>query len=384
MAAPLRRIRLEALTSFCIRAMRAAGLTEEHARTSTEVLVTTDTWGTYTHGTKQLRGLLKNFRDGTMDLHGATELIAEGPSWARFDGHRAMPMVTSTLAMRTAMDKARATGTAAVGVCNSGHFGAAGYYANMAALGNMIGLSMCNVDPGVAAPGSRGPVLGTNPLSYAVPAEDGTTVFLDIATSVVAAGKVFAAQAAGTGIPEGWLIDKDGLPTTDPRGYPQAGALLPMAGHKGYGIALMIEILTGVLKRRAFGREVVSWVKDGKPVNQSFSFVVIDIGAFMPVDRFIAGSRTWRGRSTTPRRPGEPSGSTSRARRSGRTAHTRCARGCPCPPTWWRTSKGWPRTIPSTLRSCTLPDGRGRGAAAWVMQDRPPVTPPTCRRYCRC
>ena len=281
------KVRVEALTSFCIRAMRAAGLPEEHARTSAEVLVTTDTWGTYTHGTKQLRGLLKNFRDGTMDLHGETELIAEGPSWARFDGHRAMPMVTSTLAMRTAMDKARTTGTAAVGVCNSGHFGAAGYYANLAALGNMIGLSMCNVDPGVAAPGSRVPVLGTNPLSYAAPAGDGTTVFLDIATSVVAAGKVYAAQAAGTGIPEGWLIDKDGLPTTDPRGYPQAGALLPMAGHKGYGIALMIEILTGVLNGGAFGREVVSWVKDGKPVNQSFSFVVIDIAAFMPVDRFI-------------------------------------------------------------------------------------------------
>jgi ureidoglycolate dehydrogenase (NAD+) len=282
------RVRVEALTSFCVRAMRAAGLSEEQARTSAEVLVTTDTWGTHTHGTKQLRGLLKNFRDGTMDLHGTTELLAEGPSWARFDGHRAMPMVTSTIAMRAAMDKARATGTAAVGVCNSGHFGAAGYYANMAAHGNMIGISMCNVDPGVAAPGSAVAVLGTNPLSYAVPAGDGTTVFLDIATSVVAAGKVYAAQAAGTGIPEGWLIDKDGLPTTDPRGYPAIGALLPMAGHKGYGIALMIEILTGVLNGGAFGKDVVSWVKDGKPVNQSFSFIVIDIGAFMPVDRFVS------------------------------------------------------------------------------------------------
>ncbi len=100
----------------------------------------------------------------------------------------------------------------------------------------MIGISMCNVDPGVAVPGSRGPVLGTNPLAYAVPAGKERPVFLDIATSVVAAGKVYAAQAAGKPIPEGWLIDADGLPTTDPAGYPRVGALMPMAGHKGYGI----------------------------------------------------------------------------------------------------------------------------------------------------
>ena len=282
------RIRIQDLEKICLDAMKKAGMSEEDARITADVLVTTDTWGVYTHGTKQLRPLLKNFRDGKMDLAAAAELVAQGPAWALYDGHKSMPMVTSRRAMSTAVEKARAAGIAWVGVRNSGHFGAAGYYANMAAREGMLGISMCNVDPGVAVPGSRGPVLGTNPIAYAVPTGHGKPVFLDIATSVVAAGKVYAAQAAGKPIPEGWLVDKDGLPTTDPTGYPLLGALLPMAGHKGYGIALMIEILTGVLCGGAFGRDVVSWVNGPEPVNQSLAFMAIDVSLGMPREQFEA------------------------------------------------------------------------------------------------
>jgi ureidoglycolate dehydrogenase (NAD+) len=196
-------------------------------------------------------------------------------------------MLSACIAMATAVQKARATGIAYSVVRDSGHFGAAGYYANMAAQEGMVGLCMCNVDPGVAAPGSRGPVLGTNPFSYAVPAGKGKTVFLDIATSVVAASKIYAARATGKPIPEGWVVDKDGLPTTDASSYPQVGALLPMAGHKGYGIALMVEILTGVMSGGQFGNGVTSWVFGPAPVNQSLSFIAIDVGAFMPRADFV-------------------------------------------------------------------------------------------------
>jgi ureidoglycolate dehydrogenase (NAD+) len=269
------------LERLCRDALAKAGVGLEEARMTADVLVTTDTWGVHTHGTKQLRGLLKNFRDGKMTLGASAELVAQGASWALFDGHRALPMPASQLAMRTAMEKARSTGIAIAGMRNSGHFGAAGYYAVMAARQGMIGLAMCNVDPGVAAPGSRGPVLGTNPLAWAAPTGNDRPLFLDIATSVVAAGKVYQAQAAGKAVPEGWLIDGDGLPTTDPTGYPLRGALLPMAGHKGYGISLLIEILTGVLSGGAFGNDVVSWVRGQTPVNQSLSFIAVDAGAFM-------------------------------------------------------------------------------------------------------
>ena len=280
-------IQIKQLESFCVAAMRKAGMDPETAAVTSEVLVTTDTWGTYTHGTKQLRGLLQNYRVGRMNLKAKPVLTGEGPGWAAFDGHHSMPMPTSVLAMRTAIGKAKNTGIAISTVCNSGHYGAAGYYAWMATQADMIGLSFTNVDPGVAVPGSRGPVLGTNPMAYAVPAGEELPVMLDIATSVTAASKVFALRDTGCPIPEGWIVDSEGQPTTDPAGFPQVGALLPMAGHKGYGIALLVEILTGVLGGGAFGGDVISWVV-GKPapVNQSHTFIAVNVGAFEPIAEF--------------------------------------------------------------------------------------------------
>jgi ureidoglycolate dehydrogenase (NAD+) len=281
------RVSREQLERFCVEAMRRAGMTEADAATTADVLVTTDTWGTHTHGTKQLRNLLKNLRDGRMDVKAHAELVGEGAGWARFDGHASMPMPTSVQAMQAAIGKAQNTGIAISTVNNSGHYGAAGYYAWMATRKDMIGLSFTNVDPGVAVPGSRGSVLGTNPLAYAVPAGQEHPIILDIATSVVAASKIYALRQLGKPLPEGWITDGDGLPTTDPGQYPLAGALLPMAGHKGYGIGLLVEVLTGVLGGGAFGSDVRSWVfGDAEPVNQSHTFIAIHVGAFEPVAEF--------------------------------------------------------------------------------------------------
>lgn len=281
------RVSREQLEGFCVEAMRRAGMTEEDTRMAADVLVTTDTWGTHTHGTKQLRNLMKNFREGRMDIKTRAELVGEGPGWARFDGHASMPMPTAVRAMETAVAKAKNTGIAISTVCNSGHYGAAGYYAWLATTHDMIGLSFSNVDPGVAAPGSRGSVLGTNPLAYAVPAGKEHPVMMDIATSVVAASKIYALRQLGKPLPEGWIVDGDGLPTTDPGNYPLAGALLPMAGHKGYGIGLMVELLTGVLAGGAFGRDVRSWVfGDALPVNQSHTFIAINVSVFEPIEEF--------------------------------------------------------------------------------------------------
>ncbi|MDD5705298.1 MAG: Ldh family oxidoreductase [Kiritimatiellae bacterium] len=164
------RIPASDVKAFCVAAMRKAGMATEDAETTADVLVTTDTWGVHTHGTKHLRQLLKNFRDGRMDVTARAELTGEGPGWAHFDGHHTMPMRTLVLAMQTAVNKARQTGIAVSTVRNSGHYGAVGYYAYLAARQDMIGMSLTNVYPGVAAPGSRGAVLGTNPLAYAIPA----------------------------------------------------------------------------------------------------------------------------------------------------------------------------------------------------------------------
>jgi LDH2 family malate/lactate/ureidoglycolate dehydrogenase len=224
-----------------------------------------------------------------MDPVAAPEIIHEGPAWAIVDGHYAMAMVTSCLAMDIAITKAKSSGIGYVGVKNSNHFGAAGYYPNMAVKKDMIGLSMTNTNPLVAVPGGKTAVLGTNPFSYAVPAGQEKPIFLDIATSVVAASKVITAKAVGKKIPDNWLVDGDGVPTTDPGNYPNVGALLPMAGHKGYGLSLMIEILSAVLTGADLMSDVKLWLEDHLgPLNQGHAFIAIDVGAIIPIDQFKA------------------------------------------------------------------------------------------------
>ena len=282
-----RRVSPPALEAYCIEAMRRAGWRDEDAQTTARVLVTTDTMGVYTHGSKQLRTLLKYHRSGRMDATATPEVVSEGPSWALIDGKEGVPMTVATMGMNLAIEKARTTGMAYVGAKRSSHFGAAGYYANLAAEQGMIGLAMCNVDPCQTVPGARGTVLGTNPIAYAVPAGEERTVLLDIATSAVAASKVFAARALGKPVPENWLVDDLGRPTTDPSEYPEKGALLPMAGHKGYGIALLVEILTGALTGAGMAGQVGSWVQDQpNPTGQGFAFLAIDVGVTMPASLF--------------------------------------------------------------------------------------------------
>ncbi len=282
------RITPEELTEFCVASMMQTGLSEEDARISAEVLVKTDTWGIHTHGTKQLRFLMKNFRSRRLLTEAKPEIVRDGASWALVDGCYAMPMVTATMAMQLAIDKARETGSAIVGVRHSSHFGAAGYYASMAAEADMIGLSMCNVEPYMTVPGAKGRVLGTNPIAYAVPAGKEPPILFDIATSAVAVSKIFAARTLGKEIPPSWMVDASGEPTTDPNEVDD-GALLPMAAHKGYGFALFAEIMSAVLTGAAMLDEVQSWVWDvEEPSNQGHVFVVFNPAGFLPIEMFKA------------------------------------------------------------------------------------------------
>ena len=263
------------------------GMSDEGAKTTADVLVTTDLWGINTHGSKQLRLLLRNVREGGISAEAIPEIATEGPAWAMVDGNFAMPMVTSTMAMRLAVTKACKTGIGYVGVRRSSHFGAAGYYANMAAEAGMIGLSMSNVDPCMAATGGTSAALGTNPIAYAVPAGAQYPVILDVATSVGAVSKVFAAKTLGKQTSPGWLLDKDGLPTTDPDDYLDGGVILPFAGHKGYGFAVLAEVLSAVLTGAMFTLDVKCWVHDFSiPVNEGHAFFAIDIGQMMEIDAF--------------------------------------------------------------------------------------------------
>jgi len=280
-------VKPEDLTAFCLAVLRQVGVNEADAQLTADALVTTDTLGTFTHGTRQLRGLIKNVRDGRLNPSAAETLVSEGPAWAMLDAHYAMPPAVAHRAMQRAMAKARACGVGYVGVRHTSHFGAAGYYARLAAAEDLLGIAMCNVDPVMTVTGAAAKVIGTNPIAWAAPAGEEPIVFLDIATSRVAATKVFAAKAMGKSVPDTWLIDDNGLPTTDPSRFPKEGALLPLADYKGYGLAVLVEVLGGALTGAALLSGVVSWASDSREkVNQGHAFIAFDIGAMMPLAEF--------------------------------------------------------------------------------------------------
>lgn len=282
-----KRVFPDHLERYCADAMTRAGVSAEDAAVSARVLATTDSWGVHTHGTRQIRPLMKNVRDGRIDAKARPTILREGPAFAIVDGNHALPFVTSCFAMSAAIRKAEAAGIAYAGVTHSSHFGAAGYYATMALKHDMIGMAMTNTDPWMTVPGGKGPVMGTNPIAYAVPAGSERPVFLDIATSSVAVTKILAAKALGKKLPERWLTDERGMPTDDPSGYPEQGALLPMAGHKGYGLAVLVESLTAILTGAAFLSGVKCWLFDiPDRANQGHAFVAINAGVMMPLAEF--------------------------------------------------------------------------------------------------
>ena len=282
------RISADKLHAFCMEALRTAGVSEAHATIVSDTLVTTDTWGTFTHGTKLLRDYIRRVRGGGLRTDAEPQVVASGPAWSIVDGNSCLGHVTSSFAMQDAVQRAKKCGIAYVGVKNSCHFGAAGYYAWLAAKEGLIGVAMANDIPSVAAAGSRGSVTGSNPFAYAVPNTKGDPLLLDMAISTVAGGKVYAAYQRGEPIPDNWLLDSEGRPTTDSSLYPANGSLTPMANYKGYGIALLIETLSGLLTGAAMTWQVGSWISSdpSKPTEHGAAFLAIDIATFMPAGQF--------------------------------------------------------------------------------------------------
>lgn len=284
-----KKIRLSDLKDFCAQSLVKAGMSEKDARITAEVLAETDAYGTHSHGTANLANYVKKAKAGGLDIHAEPEVIKDGPAFAILDGKNAMGMVPAYMGMDLACQKAKTAGIGIVTVRNSTHFGAAGYYANMAALRGMVGIAMSNVDPNMTVPGARGMLIGNNPLAYAAPSNEKPTVFLDIALSNVASLKVVKARKEGKSIPSTWIVDKDGIATTDPSHYPEEGAMQPMAAHKGYGLAVMVEILTGGLSGGAMSMldNIVSWLFElDEPNRVCHTFIAIDVEQFVGIEVF--------------------------------------------------------------------------------------------------
>jgi LDH2 family malate/lactate/ureidoglycolate dehydrogenase len=275
------------LVEFGVKTLIRYGLSNEDAEITAQVLAETDAFGTYSHGMKNLRLYIEKIKTGGLDPKARLSVINEGPAFAIIDAKDSIGMVASYIGMKKAIELAQKSGIGFTGVKNSCHFGAAGFYSNMAAKKGMIGLAMGNTDRNMAVPGGKGMVIGNSPFSYAVPAKKHYPVFLDIAMSATAALKINQAKKEKKPIPDTWLVDSEGVPTTNPEFYGNGGALQPMAVHKGYGLSLMIDIISGLLSGGAVTKDIPSWCFDLPAKNRASSaFIAINIGAMTDVEVF--------------------------------------------------------------------------------------------------
>lgn len=295
MAAPI-RIGEKALRGFCEAVFTNLGVPSADARVTTDVLVLADLRGIESHGVARLPRYVSGIREGLMKPIDESRVLRETKATALIDGEQSLGQVVGVKAMNLAVRKARDVSIGVVTVRNSNHYGIAGYYAMMALEHDLVGMSMTNAAPLVVPTFGRISVLGTNPIAIAVPTAREPPFVLDMATSVVPRGKVEVLDRAGKPMPEGWAVDERGKNTTDPGRVLQAlakrlgGGLLPLggegeefSGHKGYGLALMVDVLSGVLSGAATGLQVYA---DEKRPDVGHFFLALDPAAFRPLDEF--------------------------------------------------------------------------------------------------
>ena len=266
------------------------GLSRERAEICMDSLLQAELRGVSSHGITRLKAYSEKVRQGQVDGQAEPEVLSAAPSTLVIDGHNAPGCVVGHYAMERCIQKARETGVCFAAVRNSTHYGFGAFYAMQAAQQDMIGFSVCNVDAAVVPFGGARPMLGTNPLSVAIPAGEQPWLVLDMATSVVAKGKVNLAEKLGKSIPEGWIIDKDGNNTTNPADVLE-GALLPFGGPKGYAISLIIDVLCSTLSGAKTSTEITSFYSGKDPAgfqDVGYFMGAIDISKFVPMDLFKA------------------------------------------------------------------------------------------------
>jgi len=228
----------------------AAGAPRDEAELVANLLVEANLTGHDSHGVIRISNYVKGIRMGAVRPGARIELVRETPSTALIDGGWGFGQVVAVKAMEIAIEKAKKCNISVVGVKNCQHVGRLNTYSEMALKHDMIGITSVNSNSYVAPFGGRSKQLGTNPLCFAIPADKEAPFVLDMATAVWAHGKIMVRAARGEKLPEGVLLDLDGNPTTDPTWYEKGGAILPFGGpvgYKGYGLSLLVELLTGAL-----------------------------------------------------------------------------------------------------------------------------------------
>lgn len=281
------RIDPERLIDFATAVYAGEGVPEADARLIADTLVQADLWGHQSHGVLRLGWYWERFRNGVMKPVTEPEFIVNAGTIAVIDGHDGVGHVLTKLAAKEAIRRAKAHGIGAVGVRNSNHFGTCMYYTLMGAPDGCIMQLTSNGGPAMAPWGGRKKIIGTNPWSVAAPAGRHPPFVMDMANTGVARGKIYLARQKRQPIPLGWAINAAGEPTTDPQEAID-GIILPMAGHKGYAIAAVVDMLSGVLTGSGFLSAVHSPYKTAEKSNCGHLVIALNIEAFQPLAQFNA------------------------------------------------------------------------------------------------
>jgi LDH2 family malate/lactate/ureidoglycolate dehydrogenase len=282
-----RSVRIDALRACLEACLGALACPPPHAARIAEVLVDGEVRGYDDHGAFFVGELAAWMSSGAMNPAPAVAVVRESATSVLLDGDRGCGVIGATEAMRRAIAKASEVGLACAGLRNSSHFVAAAPYAEMAARAGLIGFVCANVTPLMAPAGGRTRTFGTNPLAYAFPSGSHDPLVFDMATSATAGFKVRLAALQGKPLAPGLIVDKDGKETTDPQAFLAGGLLLPVGGehaaHKGYGLAMVVDALAGVLTGAGFARSAgVTHGKEGQ------FFLALDPQAFLPRDEFLS------------------------------------------------------------------------------------------------
>lgn len=289
------RISEKAIRTLCKKVFCKLGIKEEDAETITDVLVEADLRGISSHGVARLKRYVDGIKEGKMNPKPRMKIKKENAVMALVDADNALGQIAGRFGMEKAIEKAKDVGFGIVSVSHSNHFGIAGYYSMMALKYDFIGISMTNSAPLVVPTFGKDMILGTNPLSIAVPTNNQLPVVLDMATSVVTRGKLEVYARMGKDIPEGWGVGIDGKAETDPsillKNFleKRGGGILPLGGegeifggHKGYGLSFIVDILTGVLSGSAFGKHTY----ESRYPNLGHLFCALDISCFRNAAEF--------------------------------------------------------------------------------------------------
>jgi len=273
------------LAGFATDVLAAVGVPSADAELVADSLVRAELWGHHSHGLLRLPWYVARLRSGVMVAVTKSETVVDTGAVAIVDGRDGVGQVVTAHATDLAVERAKAHGVAVVAVRNSNHFGTAAYYTRRAAERGCIGLLSTNSSPAMAPWGGRVKAIGSNPWSVAVPAGSYGVSVMDISNTGVARGKIYLARQRGEPIPAGWAITSDGAPTTDPV-QALAGTILPIGEHKGYAIAMMMDVLSGVLTGSGFGAAVSGPYQSEHRSRAGHLFIALNIDAFMPLGQF--------------------------------------------------------------------------------------------------